>query len=205
MLTLYYSENLNPRLCVATARHLNAPVRYQSAAPLAPGQSEAFAPLNPNLRVPVLAADDGWTLWETDAIACHLSGLCGRADFFPCGEQLPEMLRWLSWSAMHWGQACAGFYFQHLIVPRYGLTPLADSVMAGHASELQRLAPILDAHLAQRRWMLGETLTYADFRVGAVLPFAAQARIDLSGHPAISHWARQLEEIPAWAHPFDGL
>ncbi|MCE4555419.1 glutathione S-transferase family protein [Roseateles cellulosilyticus] len=205
MLTLYYSDNLNPRLCVAAARYLEAPVRYQAAAPLAPGNAEAFAPLNPNLRVPVLAGDDGPSLWETDAIVCQLSRRCGRTDFFPDGELLPEMLRWLSWSAMHWGQACSGFYFQHLVVPRYGLAPLSDSVMAGHAAELKRLAPILDAHLAQRRWMLGDTLTYADFRVGAALPFAQQARIDLSAYPAISRWAGQLAQIPAWANPFEGL
>ena len=75
---LYHSPHLNPRLCVATARHLDAPVRYQAAAPLDPAESPAFTRLNPNLRVPVLARDDGSTLWETDAIACELARLAQR-------------------------------------------------------------------------------------------------------------------------------
>ena len=205
MPTLYYSHNLNPRLCVAAARHLNAPVRYEAAAPLAPDQQARFAGLNPNLRVPILEMDDGSTLWETDAIVCRLARLAGREDFFPGGEPLPELLRWLSWSAMHWGQAGSGLYFQHLIVPRYGLEPLPASVMAQHESELRRLAPILDEHLSARPWMLGDTLTYADFRVGAVLPFAAEARVDLSAHPALMRWAGRLDELPAWRDPFAGL
>lgn len=204
MPTLYYSDNLNPRLCVAAARHLQAPVRYQAAAPLAPGQAETFARLNPNLRVPILQMDDGSTLWETDAIVCRLARMAGRGDFFPEGELLPELLRWLSWSAMHWGVACSGLYFQHRVVPRYGLQPLPDSVMQGHHAELQRLAPILDAHLQTQRWMLGEALTYADFRVGAILPFAAEVGLDLSAWPAILRWAGQLEALPAWREPMAG-
>ena len=205
MLTLHHSPNLNPRLCVATARHLNAPVRYQVAAPMAPGAGGAFARLNPNLRVPVLERDDGSTLWETDAIACELARLAGRPDFFPEGAQLPELLRWLSWTAMHWGLAGSGLYYQRLIAPRYGLPPLTAAEMAHHESEFQRLAAILDAHLARHRWMLGDSLTYADFRVGALLPYAASLQWDVTAHPGIHRLAAQLNELPAWRDPFSGL
>lgn len=201
---LYYSPNLNPRLCLATARHLEAPVRYQAAEPLAPGAAD-FAHLNPNLRVPVLARDDGSTLWETDAIACELARLSGRPGFFPDGALLPEMLRWLSWSAMHWGLAGSGLYYQRLLVPRYGLPPLGEQEMAHHQSEFKRLAVILEAHLAERHWMLGDALTYADFRVGALLPYAEAMDLDLSGHPQLVRLAAQLNELPAWRNPFAGL
>ncbi len=202
---LHHSPHLNPRLCVATARHLNAPVRYLKAAPLDPAQSPAFARLNPNLRVPVLARDDGSTLWETDAIACELARLARRPDFFPEGAQLPELLRWLSWTAMHWGMAGSGLYYQRLLVPRYGLPPLEDSVMAQHESEFRRLATVLDAHLAHQRWMLGDSLSYADFRVAALLPFGPAIGLDLSGYPGIARLGAQLDELPAWRDPFAGL
>jgi glutathione S-transferase len=205
MPTLYYSAHLNPRLCVAAARHLNAAVRFEAAAPLDPERSERFTRLNPNLRVPILEMDDGSTLWEADAIACQLARMSNRLDFFPDGAQLPDVLRWLSWTAMHWGLACSGHYYQHLLVPRYGLPPLVDSVMAEHEFELQRLAPILEAHLARRRWMLGDTLSYVDFRIGAILPFSEEARVDVSGYPAIARLAAQLNELPAWRDPFAGL
>lgn len=205
MPTLYFSPNLNPRLCVATARHLAAPVRYEAAAPLAPDAPADFARLNPNRRVPVLVRDDGSSLWETDAIACELARLAGRPDFFPEGPRLPELLRWLSWTAMHWGQACSGLYYQRLIAPRYGLPLLTEGEMVHHESEFQRLAAILEAHLAQHRWMLGDTLTYADFRVGALFPYAEAVRLDLSAHPGMARLAAQLDALPAWHDPFAGL
>ncbi len=69
---LFFSRNPNPRLAVATARHLQAQVEFEFAAPFAPGQAERFRPLNPNLSVPILAWPGG-SLWEADAIACKLS------------------------------------------------------------------------------------------------------------------------------------
>ena len=78
---LYYSRNLNPRVAVAVARHLRAPVNFVRADPMNPAHREAFRPLNPNTRVPVLAEDGKPPLWETDAIACRLSALAG-SDFW---------------------------------------------------------------------------------------------------------------------------
>ncbi len=59
---LLYSRNPNPRLAVAAARQIQAPVTFEFAAPLAPGQAERYRPLNPALRLPILVA--------TTAAAC---------------------------------------------------------------------------------------------------------------------------------------
>ena len=105
--------------------------------------------------MPILQLDDGSTLWECDAIVCKLARLAGRPEFFPDGEQPPELIRWLSWTAKHWGRATSAFYFQHIVVPRYRLPVVPEAEMQGYAREVARLAPILDAHLAGRTWMLG--------------------------------------------------
>ncbi len=91
---LYFSRNPNPRLAVAVARHLDAPVTYEFAAPLAPGQAEKYRHLNPSLRVPILA-EGGRGLFEADAIACRLSQLVG-SEFWRTGTELPDMIRWVS-------------------------------------------------------------------------------------------------------------
>ena len=51
---LYYSKNLNPRVAMAAAKHLNAPVEYVFAMPKHPDHEEAFREINPNTLVPVL-------------------------------------------------------------------------------------------------------------------------------------------------------
>ncbi len=56
---LYYSPNLNPRLCVAVARYLGADLDYIPANPFHPRHREAFRAMNPMTRVPVLQEADG--------------------------------------------------------------------------------------------------------------------------------------------------
>ena len=81
---LYYSQNLNPRVAVAAARYLDAPVEYVRASPRHPEHQAAFRAINPNTLVPVLV-DGAHRLWETDAIACKLSALAG-SDFWRTGR-----------------------------------------------------------------------------------------------------------------------
>ncbi len=56
---LLYGRNPNPRLAVAAAWQMQAPVTFEFAAPLAPGQAERYRPLNPALRLPILMFDEG--------------------------------------------------------------------------------------------------------------------------------------------------
>ena len=95
---LFYSHNLNPRVAVAVARYLESPVEYVRVSPRRPDQIDAFRAINPNALVPVLS-DGAGTLWETDAIACRLSKVAG-SDFWRTDESLPEMIKWISWSAL---------------------------------------------------------------------------------------------------------
>ena len=201
---LYYSRNLNPRLCVAAARYLQAPLDYLIGHTFDPERRDFFYPLNPNLRVPILVEDDGTSHWETDAIVCRLSQLVG-SDFFPVGAQLPELVRWLSWAAYHWVRAGGDLYFDRITVPRYGHEHLSAQQLRDSEQDFHAAAHILDEVLSGREWLIGARVTYADFRVGAVLPFAEEARLELARYPNIRRFRAQLDEIPAWRDPFAGL
>ena len=203
MRTLYFSRNFNPRLAVATARHLDAPVTYAFAAPLAPGQQERFRPLNPNLRVPILVEGDG-SLWEADAIACRLSRLTG-SDFWRQGDDQPDMIRWLSWGARNFVAACDTVHFERVTKRRYGHGPTDHALVAQGLAAFAQAAAILDAHLAGRQWLLGDVISYADFRMGCVLPDGNPADLPVGDYPELSRWNAQLETIAAWRDPFAGL
>ena len=119
---LYFSRNYNPRLAVAAARYLNSPVEFEFASPFSPGQREKFLKLNPNLSVPILVEGDK-TLWEADAIACRLSQLA-KSDFWPMGDALPEVVRWISWGYWNFVRACDRVHFERVTKQRYGLGPV---------------------------------------------------------------------------------
>lgn len=200
---LYYSKNLNPRVAVAVARYLKSPVEYIRASPRHPQQEQAFRAINPNTLVPVLVEESG-SLWETDAIACRLSSIAG-SDFWRRGEQQPDMIRWISWSAYHLTKAAGVLYFENLVRPTFS-DQAADPAMLDEAlQDFRRFSRALDRYLEDRRWLLGEAISYADFRVATPLPFASGAGLPLAEFPNVQRWHAQLCEIDAWRAPFDGL
>jgi glutathione S-transferase len=200
---LYYSKNLNPRVAVAVARHLQSPVEYVLASPRHQDHEEAFRAINPNTLVPVLV-EDGRTVWETDAVACRLSQIA-ESDFWPTDGRLPELMQWLSWSAYHFVRAGGVFYFEHLVRPRIFKRPADDAALSDAAAALRRFAPILDEILAGRIWLVHNRLSYADFRVASVLPFAEGAQLPVGGYRNIARWHDRLNELDAWRAPFAGL
>ena len=200
---LYYSRNLNPRVAVAVARHLNSPIEYIPAAPRNPAKENAFRPINPNTLVPVLV-ENGKSLWETDAIACRLSQISGTG-FFADGDLLPETLRWISWGTHHFTRAADAFYFENLIAPRYmGRGPNAQ-VLEDATREFHRFAPVLEEFLSGRTFLVDDRLTYADFRVASGLPFAEAAKIPVGDYKNILAWHDRLNTFEAWRDPFAGL
>lgn len=201
---LYYSENVNPRVAVAVARHLKSPVEFISASPRRPDLEDAFRPINPNTLVPVLVEEGRPNLWEGDAIACRLSMLA-KSDFWPIDDRLPEIVRWVAWSAHHFNRAATVFYFEHIVRPRIFTRPADAAALEEARVALLRFAPILDGVLASRTWLVGDRLSYADFRVASVLPYAERAQLPVAEYANIRRWHDQLNELDAWRAPFEGL
>ncbi|HXQ12720.1 MAG TPA: glutathione S-transferase family protein [Caulobacteraceae bacterium] len=200
---LYFSRNYNPRLAVAAARYLKSPIVFEFARPFAPGQREKFRKLNPNLSIPILDLEDR-TIWEADAIACYLSQLAG-SDFWPTGEALPDIVRWLSWGYWNFVRGCDVVHFERVTRQRYGLGPVTPELVESGLGEFRGSAAILEQHFASSDWLVGETVTYADFRLACVLPFADIAGLPLAEFPRVEAWHERLMQIPAWRDPFEGL
>ena len=200
---LYYTKNLNPRVAVAAARYLKSPVEYIASNPQHPAHKEAFKALNPNALAPVLE-ENGKTLWETDAIVCRLSTIA-KSDFWRIGDQQPDMIRWISWATHHLNRAADPLYFFRVVWPTFmSEAPPQEKLDEGLRNFVQHAA-ILNNYLAGRNWLVGEHVSYADFRAASALPFAVQAQIPLADFPNIQRWHNQLMELPAWRAPFDGL
>ena len=66
----------------------------------------------------------------------------------------------------------------------------------------RHFAGVLDTHLKDRRYVLGDELSIADFSVAATLPWAAEAKLPLDEFPQVSGWHERLLQLPAWAQPF---
>ena len=198
---LYYCETLNPRKACAVARFLDLPVDFVRID-LAHGEhkSPQFLALNPNGKVPVLQ-DGDLVLWEANAIMCHLSDRA-MADLWPHDARQIEVMRWLSWDAHHFSRHAGTLYFEYIIKPRIGMGAPDSEAVEAATGQFKVFAQVLEEYLSGRTFLVGETLSVADFAVAVTLPYAQAAHLPLDDFPAIRRWHARLDELPAWRQPF---
>jgi glutathione S-transferase len=132
----------------------------------------------------------------------HLARAAG-SELWPRGEERQiELTRWLSWNADHFTRHAGALYFQHIIKPHF-LGGGPDAAAVEEAIGLfRRFAAVLNEHLRGRKYMLGDTLTIADFAIGVTLPYADKARIPVAEFPEIERWHDRLNALEAWREPF---
>ena len=142
--------------------------------------------------------------WETDAIACRLSLMCG-ARLWRMDDALPDMIRWISWAHANFVRACDMVHFERGTKRRYDLGPTDPALIEEGLTSFHEAARILDAHLAGRDWLLGSEISYADLRMATFLPYNDVAQLPLADYPAVARWYARLDSHAAWADPFAGL
>ncbi|WP_309083118.1 glutathione S-transferase family protein [Chelativorans sp.] len=198
---LYYGETLNPRKVCAVARHLNSPVEFVHVDLSRGGHmTPEFTAMNPNRKLPVLEAN-GRTLWESNAIMCFLAR-AANSDLWPQDERQIEVLRWLNWDGQHFSHHGGTLYFQYIVKPRFGLGEPDARAVQEATTYWRSFAAVLNDHLRGREYLLGETLTVADFALGVTLPYAEPAHIPVKDFPEIERWHDRLNALPAWREPF---
>lgn len=198
---LYYAETLNPRKACSVARHLQSPLEFVRVD-LGSGEQKRleFLAMNPNGKVPVLQ-DGNWSLWESNAIMCFLSDLA-RSDLWPHDARQVEVIRWLSWDAFHFMPCGGTLYFEHLIKPRLGMGDPDPATVDRATAGFRTHARILDAHLFNRAFLVGDLLSVADFAVANILSYAEPAKLPLAEFPSIRRWYARLAALPGWNDPF---
>lgn len=201
---LYWSDTPGPRKACAVAKYLQSPVEY-TYLDLGRGEHKTpeYLALNPNGKVPTLV-DGARTLWESAAIMCHLAAR-SDSDLWPQDARQIEVVRWLSWDLAHFYRSGGALYFEYIIKPRFGLGDPDPAEVNRVSNDWRRLATMLDDHLHDRRWLVGDAITVADFAVAIILPYADTAHIPLAEFPAVHRWHERLNEIDAWREPFPEL
>ncbi len=199
---LYYFETINPQKACAVAKYLNSPVEFVRVD-LAKGEhkTSAYLAINPNGKVPALV-DGQVSIWESNAIMCHLARVA-KSDLWPAdGAKQIEVLKWLTWNSEHFTRHAGSLYFNYIIKPKFSLGEPDTKAVQEATGFVKQFGAVLDDHLASRAYLLGDQLTVADFAVSVTLPFAAKIHLPLDGFKNIARWQSRLEELPAWREPF---
>jgi glutathione S-transferase len=157
----------------------------------------AFVALNPNRRMPVLC-DDGFVLWEANAITQYLAAKAPAAGLGPRdAREQADINRWQFWDLAHWEPAIAPFIRENVKKPFFGQAPDPQVVCDAEAA-FDPVAAILEDHLTRHDHVACGRLTVADFALGAVMNAREVARLPVAGYSHLLAWHARLQALPAW-------
>lgn len=165
-------------------------------------KTDDFLGINPNGKVPALE-DGDFNVWESNAIAQYLALKAPENDLFPDDlVKRTDITRWQFWESNHYNKAVGSVVWETIIKKAFKMPegPDENKIEAG-LNDFNRFAPILEKQLQDNNFITGDTLTLADFSVGAMssLVLSKSSRVTLEEYPNIKAWYMRLEAIPAWA------
>lgn len=160
--------------------------------------------LNPNGMLPILQ-DGDLVLFEAAAINIHLCESAGDTQLLPEGALRAEVLQWMFWAGEHFRQSAPIYFEEKLVTKLTGAEPNAARLEEADA-RLSRFGPVLDAHLAGRRYVVGDGVTLADFDLAAPLSQMSRTGVPYDRYPNVMAWYDRLSnEVPAWKRTGEAL
>jgi glutathione S-transferase len=156
--------------------------------------------VNPMGEIPVLE-EDGTRLTQTAPILLQLAARHGRFGGNDENEQF-EILRWLFWDNHKLTGYLAAYRYHR------AFTPSPDQhVQTYFRKRIDDFLGILERHLQERAFVIGERATIADVSMIGYLSYPKQeAGYDLAvSHPAIHSWLGRVAQLPGWRAPYDLL
>lgn len=147
-----------------------------------------------NARIPVLQVGDRF-LPESNA-ACFW--LADSSPLVPVDRfDRADMLHWMSWEQY--------FHEPHIGTMRFLRAFLfEENWTADHRAAVplrtemgNRALRLMDAHLATRRWFVGDTPTLADICLFPYTSTAEDGGFDLALYPNVSRWLADVAALPA--------
>ncbi len=189
----------NARAAVMTAFALDVPVELVHVDLQRREQLEPeFLKKNPNHRVPVLE-DGDFYLWESRAIMQYLADITPGQTLYPLDPRArADVNRWLFWSGQHFAPAIGIFFRENLVKGMIGLGG-PDPVELRKADVLfNEFAAVLDAHLADRKWISGSSLTLADLSIAAAYACAAPGKAPVAWYANIQRWFMRMQTLEVW-------
>jgi glutathione S-transferase len=154
-----------------------------------------YRAMNPNGLVPTLV-DGDLVLWESHAILRYLAATYGAETLWRADIRERAIVdQWTDWTATTFQPAWIAVFWLFVRTPREQHDRKA--IASAYAKALSALR-ILDVHLADRDYLAGNRLSYADLAAGVALYRWFTMDIDRPAMPGVENWYRRLEQRPAF-------
>ena len=148
-----------------------------------------YLAMNPNGLIPVIE-DDGFVLWESNAIVRYLAALHGEGTLSPTNRRMrADADRWMDWQTTTFNPAIGPAFWQ--LIRTAPEKRDATVVETARASAENYLA-VLDAHLASRDFVAGSAFTMGDIPLGCSVDRWMKLPLARESHPHVERWVQAL-------------
>jgi glutathione S-transferase len=152
--------------------------------------TERYGDLNPLRTTPVLELGSGQVLTESAAILFYLADGTRFLPENPLARA--QVIRWLIFEQVELTPVVAGLRFRLLTGRLKDDEP--DAIRRRETGE--ELMDLLDVHLRQRDFFVGDAYTIADIAMFGYLHVAGEAGYVLSSRPALATWLDRIATLP---------
>ena len=197
---LYYDPiTTNCRKVAAGFSLMNVPFEEARVDYLGGGhKAKEYLDINPNGSLPTIV-DDGFILWESNAILQYVADKHGAVAYYPKELKLrADINRWHLWESAHWFPSCYVYLIENLVKPFMKIES-DQSAVEKEAPNWHKLAGILEQRLQNQRWLCGENVTLADISVAAPIHLHPYQKLPLDKYPSLRRWmVEEVEQLPCW-------
>jgi glutathione S-transferase len=154
-----------------------------------------FRAMNPNGRVPTID-DDGFVLWESNAIVRYLACKYGAGRLAPASIQIyADADRWMDWSTTTMAPLMTPLFWGHIRTPPEKRDPQQLEELRQH---MESVIALLDAYLAGREYLAGTELGIGDIPVGCFVHRWYALPMAHGEHAQVAGWYKRLCARPAF-------
>ncbi|HEX8437558.1 glutathione S-transferase family protein [Archangium sp.] len=150
-----------------------------------------FLAKNPNGKVPTLE-DDGFILWESNAILCYLAAKKPESGLLPTdARDMALVQQWLQWHATTFSNSTNEVMGETIYAKFMGRAKDEAKYAAG-LEKVRRDLGVLEKALAGKEFVCGK-LTIADFSLVSSLLLRTPMGVDLEAFPHVKAWVARME------------
>lgn len=186
-----YSASGNCYKVRLTAAHVGVPLERREYDILK-GETrtpEFLANVNPNGRIPVLQIGDRF-IPESNAASFYLAD---GSSLVPTDKfDRADMLRWMFFEQYNHEPNIATIRFWLAYVGLEALTGLQREQIGPKRKAGNEALKLMDEHLTEREWLVGDSITLADICLFAYTHVADEGGFDLNLYPGVIAWMERI-------------
>jgi glutathione S-transferase len=150
-----------------------------------------FLAKNPNGKVPTLD-DDGFLVWESNAILCYLAAHKPESGLLPADPRgMALVQQWLQWQASTFAPSVNEVMGETIYAKFMGRSKDEAKYAAG-LENVRRDLGVLEKTLTGQEFLTGK-LSLADFSLVSGLLLRSAMGVDLEAFPHVKAWVARME------------